>query len=210
MQVISLVSTKGGAGKTSISAGLAVELGAVLLDLDPQRSACHWSERREFDTPVVTAVAPDRLRPVLEAAADQGVSVVVVDTPPRSSAAVLAAARVATLIVVPLRPQILDLETVAKTLELLSGVSPLPEVVAVLVAVPPRGPRIDQAREALQAMGVRVCPHTIGHRAAWGDSIALGLTPGEYQPRARAAAELRRLSDWIQRPRLPGADGSSG
>jgi hypothetical protein len=52
----------------------------------------------------------------------------------------------------------------------------------VLVAVPPRGQRADQARRAIQGLGLRVCPHTLGHRTAWGDASALGLTVGEYQP----------------------------
>ena len=142
MQVIALLSTKGGAGKTALATALAVEMGAVVLDLDPQASACRWRDRREAAFPVVTDVAPARLRPVL-------------------------------------------------------------------VAVPPRGQRADQARRAIQGLGLRVCPHTLGHRTAWGDASALGLTVGEYQPAGSAAAELRRVVEWITllvaQPQLPEA-----
>ena len=71
----------------------------------------------------------------------------------------------------------------------------------VLVAVPPRGQRADQAHRAIQGLGLRVCPHTLGHRTAWGDASALGLTVGEYQPAGCAAAELRRVVEWITLPR---------
>ena len=92
MQVIALLSTKGGAGKTA----LAVEMGAVVLDLDPQASACRWRDRREAAFPVVTDVAPARLRPTLDAARARRVATVVLDTPPRSETAALEAARAPT------------------------------------------------------------------------------------------------------------------
>jgi len=186
MRVIALLSTKGGAGKTSLATALAVETGAVLLDLDPQSSACKWRDRRSVETPVVTDVAPARLRPTLDAAAAEGVTDVILDTPPRSETAAL----------VPCRPQVVDLETVPITTQLLA-LAGNPLAVAVLVAVPPRGPRADQARRVLQGQGLAVCPHTLGHRAAWGDAAALGLTVAEHQPQGRAAAELRRVVAWL-------------
>ena len=198
MRTISLVSTKGGCGKTALSCALAVRFDAVLLDLDPQASACRWRDRREGDTPVVTDVAPARLRKTLDALAEQGVDVVVIDSPPRSEAAALEAVRVADLVVVPCRAQIVDVETVAKTVQLLE-LAGSPRASAVLVAVPPRGPRADQARAAIAEMGLAVCPHTIGHRAAWGDAAALGLAVQEHAPASRAAGELRRVADWLLR-----------
>ena len=72
-----------------------------------------------------------------------------------------------------------------------------PVVVAVLNAVPPRGSRAREATAALKGFGVRVCPHTLGHRAAWGDANALGLTVTEYPPRGRAGVELRQVARWL-------------
>ena len=205
MRVIALLSTKGGTGKTALATALAVETGAVLLDLDPQSSACRWRDRREAETPVATDVAPARLQPTLEAVKAEGVADVVLDTPPRSETAALEAARAADLVVVPCRPQMVDLETVPITTQLLA-LARDPVAVAVLVAVPPRGQRADQARRAIQGLGLRVCPHTIGNRAAWGDANALGLAVTEYQPQARAAVELRRVVEWLRtivdQPRL--------
>ena len=60
------------------------------------------------------------------------------DTPPRLETAALEAARVADLVVVPCRLQMVDLETVPTTTELLA-LARDPLAVAVLVAVPPRG-----------------------------------------------------------------------
>ena len=114
----------------------------------------------------------------------------------RSESAALEAAKVADLVVIPCRAQILDLETVPAAMQLLALAGD-PTVVSVLNSIPPRGPRAQQAAEALERFGVRVCPHTLGHRAAWGDANALGLTVTEYPPRGRAGVELRQVARWL-------------
>lgn len=201
MHVVALLAQKGGVGKTSIALALAVEAvdegrTVVVLDADPQASACKWRDRREADAPVVTDVQPSRLRHAVNAAAKQNVDLVVIDTPPRSETAALEAAKVADLVVIPCRAQILDLETVPIALQLLA-LAGNPTVVSVLNSVPPRGPRAQQATEALERFGVRVCPHMLGHRAAWGDANALGLTVTEYPVRSRAGVELRQVARWL-------------
>ena len=201
MRIVALLSQKGGAGKTSLALALAVEAGAagqtvVVLDADPQASACRWRDRREVPAPVVTDVHPARLPHAVKAAAAQGVDLVVIDTPPRSESAALDAARAADLAVIPCRPQILDLETIPAALQLLA-LAGAPPAVVVLNAVAPRGPRTMQARRAIARFGVPVCPYTIGHRAAWGDAGALGLAVTEYQHRGLAADEARRVARWL-------------
>ena len=203
MQILALLAQKGGAGKTSLALALAVEAGgagktAIVLDTDPQASACRWRDRRQVRDPVVIDVQPSRLQNALGAAAEQGVDLVVIDTPPRSESAALEAARVAHLVVIPCRAQILDLETVPATQQLLASAGN-PPAVAILSAVPPRGARAAQARRAIARFGLPVCPHTLGHRAAWGDASALGLTVTEYPPRGRAAEEMRHVALWLTR-----------
>ena len=203
MQVLALLAQKGGAGKTSLALALAVEAGdagktVIVLDTDPQASACRWRDRRQVPEPAVIDVQPTRLQYALEAAAEQGVDLVVIDTPPRSESAALEAARVANLVVIPCRAQILDLETVPATQQLLA-LADNPPAVAILSAVPPRGARAAQARRAIARFGLPVCPHTLGHRAAWGDSNALGLTVTDYLPRGRAAEEMRHVALWLTR-----------
>ena len=61
MQIIALISQKGGAGKTTLAIALAVAaeragVTSVLVDLDPQASAAQWSDLREAETPVVTCL----------------------------------------------------------------------------------------------------------------------------------------------------------
>jgi len=52
MPIIGFLAQKGGAGKTTLAVHLAVLAGdALLVDLDPQRSAAEWWESREAELP---------------------------------------------------------------------------------------------------------------------------------------------------------------
>ena len=56
MQVVALLAQKGGAGQTSLALALTVEAGGagktvIVLDADPQASACRWRDRRQVPEP---------------------------------------------------------------------------------------------------------------------------------------------------------------
>ena len=203
MHTIALLAQKGGTGKTTIALSLAVAAEragrvAVIIDLDPQSTACNWSDRREAETPYVIDAQPARLQHALERAATGGVDLVLIDTPARSEQAALAAAKLADLVIVPCRPQIYDLETIPNTMELvkLAGTGGR-SAVAILNAVPPRGNRHEQATRAIERLGLDVCPQSLGQRAAYGDAAAMGLTALEYDPKGKAAAEIAGVYEYI-------------
>lgn len=201
MITVALLSQKGGALKTTLSTSLAcagVEAGkdTLLIDLDPQATACKWGDRRKAEAPIVIDAQPARLANALQKAKEGGIKLAVIDTPPRSADAALAAAKLADVIVLPCRPQMYDLETIPNTLELVatarSGKRAVP-MMAVLTAVPSQGSRHEQARQAIENLGVSVCPQTIGQRAAFGDAGALGLSVLELDIKSRAAEEVRKV-----------------
>jgi chromosome partitioning protein len=203
MKTIALVAQKGGAGKTTLALSLAVAAemaGAtsVIIDLDPQATACKWGDRRQADTPVIVDAQPARLQNALEKAQEAGVDLAIIDTPPRSEQATMAAAKAADLVVIPCRPQIYDLETIPNAKELIA-LAGGPPILVVLNAVPFRGTRHEQAANAVEGFGLTVCPHTLGLRAAFGDSAALGQTALEYEPSGKAALETRQVYECISR-----------
>jgi chromosome partitioning protein len=201
MKTIAFIAQKGGTGKTTLALALAVAaeqngLETLIVDLDPQATACNWSDRRQVDSPLVIDAQPARMAQALEKARSSGIDLAVIDTPARSEQAALAAAKLADLIIIPCRPQIYDLETIANTRELIM-VAGRQSVLVVLNAIPPRGDRQQQARQAIETMQLPVCPVTLGHRAAFGDAGTLGQTALEFDPKGKAAEETRQLYKYI-------------
>jgi chromosome partitioning protein len=203
MKTIALIAQKGGTGKTTLALALAVAaekagLDTLIIDLDPQATACNWSDRRAADSPLVIDAQPARMAQALEKARSGGIGLTVIDTPARSEQSALAAAKIADLIIIPCRPQIYDLETITNTRELIALAGNKPALV-VLNAIPSRGDRRDQARLAVENMQLPVCPVSLGQRAAFGDAGTLGQTALEYDPRGKAAEEIRQLYKYISR-----------
>src|SRR5262245_22910622 len=82
MKVISVVSQKGGAGKTTIAVHLGVAAqnagrSVAIIDLDPQASASTWKDLRKAATPAVVSAQPARLSQVLETARKHGAQLVI-------------------------------------------------------------------------------------------------------------------------------------
>ena len=203
MDVIAIVAQKGGTGKTTLAVSLAVAgerdgCAGAIVDLDPQASASNWGDRREADSPVVVSAQPARLGYVLRAAKEQGADLLFIDTPPRAEQAAMAAAKAAELILIPCRPAIYDLETVATTVELIRFAGDKP-VAVVLNGVPARGPKHEQATEILKSMGLPVCPAAFGYRAAFDHAGAVGLNAQEYEPRGKAAAEIELVYKFVSK-----------
>ncbi len=160
MHTIAVISQKGGAGKTTVAIHLAVEaensgVSTVIVDLDPQASATAWGDSRREESPVVVSAQASRLRSVLDAAQQGGAGLAVIDTAPHSESVALAAAREADLILIPCRPAILDLSAISQTVDL-ARIAGKPAAV-VLNAVPPRGPLMGEAVQAVAGYGIEVC-----------------------------------------------------
>lgn len=199
MKIISIISQKGGAGKTTLALHLAVAAErsnntAVIIDLDPQASATNWKDSRSSDTPAVVSAQSARLTAVLEAAEKGGVGICIIDTAPHSESAALAAARVADLILIPCRPAILDLRAISNTIDL-AKIAGKP-VAVVLNSIPPRGSLADEAAAAVRGYGVDVSPVQIGQRAAFMHALTIGQTAQEYEPTGKGADEMQQLYMW--------------
>ncbi len=89
MKVVSVISQKGGSGKTTLALHLAVAASTAgrstaVLDLDPQASAANWADRRAAELPVLRSAHASRLRHELRQLQDTGGEMVMVDTAPHS------------------------------------------------------------------------------------------------------------------------------
>lgn len=204
MRTIAIIGQKGGTGKTTTTLGLAVcaELAGfatAVLDLDPQTNAANWKDRRGGEAgPAVESIQPGRLRQTLKAAEANGADFVFIDTPGKSDTAAIEAARVADLVLIPVRPQIFDLETLGAVRDALR-VAGSPAAYVVLNGIHPSASRSpDEQREVIaRAFDLPVCPVHLSHRAAFAEAPATGKTPQEIDPDGKAATELKALFDFV-------------
>ena len=88
MKVLIVASQKGGAGKTTLAAHLAVAAEEVLpkkvviLDGDPQGSLSAWWNSREFEYPALASSTLDELPEKIDQLKEAGFELVIIDTPP--------------------------------------------------------------------------------------------------------------------------------
>ncbi len=168
MYIVSMLSQKGGTGKTTLSLHLAVASEtagkrAVVIDLDPQASAAEWKDSRERDTPVIVPIPSTRLPHALQAAREGNADLVLIDTAPHSGDVALAAAEAADLVLIPCRAGILDLRAIGTTARAVKLAGKMAYV--VLNAVPPRASHI--LADARAAVSV----HCVFHAKVATDSI---------------------------------------
>jgi chromosome partitioning protein len=163
----------------------------LLMDLDPQASAARWADRRGDVPPDVSSEHPARLDAALAAAEAAGYELVIVDTAPHADQAALRAAKAATLILVPCRPSILDLDAISATLELCDLAKR--EARVVLNAAPIRSRVIAEAAQAVSKIGGMVSKAIIRERVAYRHALVDGRVAQEFEPEGLAAAEIVAL-----------------
>jgi len=147
-----VAAQKGGSGKTTIALHLAVAASVtrstIVVDTDPQRSAAGWARIRGGKPPEVYEAAPSAVPAVLAAAQGDGIEIVVIDTPPHSTAEASRMLAAADVIIVPVRPTVLDLMALEATQRIVQAAAR--PAVAILSAVPARGPEADEAEHVLR------------------------------------------------------------
>src|SRR5687768_5981222 len=124
MEILTIASQKGGAGKTTLSAHLAVAAArdgrgpVAIVDTDPQGSLADWWNQRAAETPSFAAVDVAHLPAHMAALRRQRVNLVVIDTPPAVLHTIRAAIQVADLVLIPARPSPHDLRAVGVVVEM--------------------------------------------------------------------------------------------
>ena len=193
-------SQKGGSSRSLTVVNLAVAAShagrrTLVVDLDPQCSAASFGDSREAEEPQIVSVTPARLTRALQAARDSGTDLAIIDTAPHSSDAAILAAEACDMILIPCRPLVFDLRSLANTARIVQLVQ---KPAYVLLSQCPHSPRqIEQARQAVKHFGLELAPVVIHQRAAFAHATTLGLAASEFEPDGKAAIEMRDLYAWI-------------
>lgn len=178
-KIITVAQQKGGAGKTTIAANLAVALSrkgkvVALLDTDPQGSLGRWfMTRREngdpgmgFSTASAWGVSYecDKLR----SEADY----ILVDTPPKIDSDLKPAIRESDLVIVPVSASQVDVWATEGVLDMAAREKA--DVMVVLNRAK-AGTRVaEDVDKSLKSLGVNRAKTALGHRVAFAETMGVG------------------------------------
>lgn len=201
--VITVAQQKGGAGKTTVAAHLAVALSqrgkrVAVIDIDPQGSLAMWHKIREerfgegytgmtFATTSGWRVSSEINR--LKREHDY----IIIDSPPHTEADAKTAIREADLVLLPVQPSPTDLWATQATLKLAKDERKLVKVVLNRVS-----PNSKLAQMALETLGEDdVLDNALGNRVLFASALAEGRTATETNPSHVAAQEVKALAQEI-------------
>ena len=205
MVVITVASRKGGSGKSTLTANLAAfaerTRRCLLIDADPQGSLSLWHHLRQTGEPPLRK-ASRGIEHVIAAANEMGFQWVFIDTPPQMTGIVGDAIRAATLVIIPARPSVFDLDAVKETIAF-ARVRRKPFAVVINGAPAIRegqeSPLCTSARQSLEALRAPVWFGQITHRTTYQLALADGQGAREFDEESQAASEIDRLFASIDR-----------
>ena len=208
MRSIAFVTQKGGTGKTTLTASLAVAAAAagekvIALDLDSQASLVRWSERRKTaNAPNNVVIEPleterlSQLPALLEGLATAGFTLAIFDTADSDAGGVRRVVESVDLCLLPARPTRLDVDAAAATFRAVFLAKRRAAFVLNQCPSTHRSLRASQASEELKRLGALAEPK-LAARIDFPDAIAAGLGITEYARGGKAAQEIEALWRWI-------------
>jgi len=211
MAIIAVAGRKGGVGKSTISGNLAGEFISMgykvaLLDADPQHSLAAWAAQGTgvlaASVETVKNGAPEELRNRARAA-QKTVDIVLIDTPPGMPETTAQALLLADLALLPCGPSPLDLFALKEALSLALHAravrgSKKPRIRFVPSKVLMSTTLGRELATSLEKMGKKVLP-AISQRIALAQTVASGLTIGEFAPGSPAHEEFQRLAKAVDK-----------
>lgn len=202
--ITTLLSTKGGTGKSSLTIALGWELLAkknkiLIVDSDPQgtvRTCGEVARELQRPAPTIVAMGKDMFEPNQLPALAPSFDHVLIDTPGRLGDVNRAALMVSDVVLIPVGQSAADAWGVAETIALVRQAQHIrPELRAAFVVtrVLPRTTLGKGAKEALAEVGFKILSAQTTYRVSWQECVAAGQGPTQYAPKDKSALETKAL-----------------
>jgi len=204
-RIYTVAQQKGGAGKTTLAAHLAIAwseagLRVAVVDIDPQGSLTRWFQTRKDQLNGKTGIGHIQITGWRTQQAVERLTmendIVVIDSPPHAETEARIAVRSAHMVIVPVQPSPMDMWATQPTLDLARE----EKVPALLVInrVPPRAKLADELIERITSMGSNsgadVAQTHVGNRIQFAAALFEGRSVTESAKRTRAAEEIQELA----------------
>lgn len=196
LTVVSLIATKGGAGKTTLTTALAVLAAreskkVAMLGIDPQDSLhSWWSRRRNKGNPTLLEVeaVPEAIQLLRD-----GWEWLFIDGPPAKMEYIEPVIALSDFVVIPVLPSYHDVEQVALVTDFCTE-HKKPAAI-VLNQAPPTWATTKQARAFLGKTypNVPLLGEGINTRQAWRQAVNTGQTGPEVEADGKAGEELEKV-----------------
>jgi len=205
MKVWSIISQKGGGGKTTLALHLAIaaaeDLKVLVIDLDPQQSAERWHAIRKRatgskDDPSVAAGPYTKLPEMLRIAKKLGADLVLIDTPPKLDKAITAALTPATLALIPVKSSILDLQALEDCVRVVDYAKAKSKAVVIMNAVPSGRNKEATVKEVMRYASrhdLEVMNERLSDLPAYAQGLKSGRGVTETDRNGTAAKEITAL-----------------
>ena len=219
MRVWSIISQKGGSGKTTLALHLAIaaaeDLKVLVIDLDPQQSAERWHAIRQRttgskDDPSIAAGPYTKLTEMLRTAKKLGAELVLVDTPPKLDKAITAALAPATLAVIPVKSSILDLQALEDCVRVVDFAKARTKTVVVMNAVPSgrsKDAAVKDVARYADRHGLEVMPERLSELPAYAQGLRSGRGVTETDSNGTPAKEVTALLEALWARDSEGTEG---
>jgi chromosome partitioning protein len=219
MKTLTVLSRKGGAGKTTVSLSLALAakqagLKVVVADIDPLRSAGEVLRSRDEAVSLLFETTAAKLFILQDACRRNGCDLLIIDTPTGPEGDILLAVNMSDHALVVARPTSLDLAAVRESITLVRRIG-CPGLVVLNQCPPLRNGAepsvVDDAVQRLQFGHIPVAKARLRSRMGYQHAFAHNCSVTEWDPSSEAAADvLRLLAEVSDRLVLPaGADRAS-
>jgi chromosome partitioning protein len=210
-KVITIAQQKGGAGKTTIAAHLAVAFAqrgkrVTAIDIDPQGSLTQWHALRkekygaDYTGMKFISISGWRLHSEINAIKDEA-DVIIVDSPPHTQSETKTAIRAADLVIIPAQPSPTDLWATADTMDLV-GAERIPHRVLLNRIIPNAKLTKKIISEYTNVMDTR-----LGNRVPFAAAMFDGRTVTEAYPGTVAAMEIKTLLSEMEALLFPHVKG---